>query len=175
MSAKETLAVLAARSVPEPNTGCRLWLGELNWDGYPRMYLAGKKVRVHRVAYELERGPIPEGLQLDHLCRVRSCINPAHLEPVTLKENLLRGVGFPARNVNKTVCLRGHPLSGENLLLAPNVPGKERAAFRRVCRACRKLNEKKRRDGRRKKWAANSAAINRRRRDLYALKRGGRE
>lgn len=71
--------------IPEPNSGCWLWLGMVNHDGYAM--LTGRK-RAHRVMYEREVGPIPKGLQLDHLCFVRSCVNPAHLKLATSEENL---------------------------------------------------------------------------------------
>ena len=77
----------------------------------------------HRVAYELQVGPIPVGLQLDHLCRVRSCVNPAHLEPVTSAENTRRGL-----RAMKTHCPQGHPYAGENLLIRPT--------GQRRCRTC---------------------------------------
>ena len=69
----------------------------------------------HRYAYEELVGPIPEGLQLDHLCRNRSCVNPDHLEPVTCRENLRRGETLNAANLAKTHCPAGHPYAGENL------------------------------------------------------------
>lgn len=72
-------------------TGCWIWLGELNRNGYGRVCVKGKRPVAHRHVYETLVGPIPEGLLLDHLCRVRCCVNPSHLEPVTPKENTLRG------------------------------------------------------------------------------------
>lgn len=86
-------------SIPEPNSGCVLWLGALTWDGYGYIGLrdaAGKayNVRAHRAAYELRVGPIRDGLVIDHLCRVRCCINPDHLEVVTQHENLRRSPLF---------------------------------------------------------------------------------
>ncbi len=85
------------RSIPEPNSGCLLWLGEVNSAGYGRISQGnshvGKRVRslAHRVSYELAKGQVPPGMELDHLCRVPSCINPEHLEPVTRSENNRRG------------------------------------------------------------------------------------
>lgn len=88
---------------PEPNSGCWLWKGATACGyGYFRHRPA------HRFAYELYRGPIPEGLQLDHLCRVRSCVNPSHLEAVTQGVNLHRGETIAARNAAKTHCPKGH-------------------------------------------------------------------
>jgi hypothetical protein len=101
---------LEALYVPEPNTGCWLWLGCVRPDGYGvRGVSKTRQVRAHRFVYELARGPIPRGLDLDHLCRVRSCVNPAHLEPVTRGENLRRGVGLSVQHSRKTACPLGHP------------------------------------------------------------------
>ncbi len=77
--------------LPEPNTGCWLWIGSTNTRGYGRIYVNGKTRPAHRLCYELLRGSIPPGLHLDHLCRVPCCVNPAHLEPVTCAENIRRG------------------------------------------------------------------------------------
>jgi hypothetical protein len=96
---------IALRSIPEPNSGCVLWLGELNSAGYGRISQGnnhvGKRVRylAHRVSYELAKGQVPEGMELDHLCRVRCCINPEHLEPVTRSENNRRGDLMKRRDV----------------------------------------------------------------------------
>lgn len=87
----------------------------------------GEKQLAHRLAYEFIRGPIPDGLQLDHLCRVRRCVNPAHLEPVSQRENLIRGEGWAGKNARKTTCNKGHALS-----VIPNNLGK------RGCLTCRK-------------------------------------
>lgn len=87
----------------------------------------GRMYHSHRVAYELAKGPIPPGLQLDHLCRNPRCCNPEHLEPVTCRENVLRGVGIPAQRARMTHCDRGHELTPENI-----VPS---AGYRR-CRTC---------------------------------------
>lgn len=77
--------------MPEPNSGCWLWTGCVSHQGYALLVVGGKKRRVHRLLYEGVVGPIPDGLVLDHKCRVRGCVNPDHLEPVTSAENTRRG------------------------------------------------------------------------------------
>lgn len=102
-------------------TGCWLWTGAKTTGGYGTINEGGRKGRpllAHRVAHELFRGPILDGLQIDHLCKVRHCVNPDHLEAVTCAENIRRsGVAKAARARHraKTHCKNGHPLSGENL------------------------------------------------------------
>ena len=91
---------------PEP-TPCWLWTGgKRNEKGYGGIAIGGKNYLVHVAAFLFYRGPIPEGLELDHLCHVPSCFNPDHLEPVTHTENMLRGRN---PNLEKETCLRGHP------------------------------------------------------------------
>jgi hypothetical protein len=82
---------LEARIERIPECGCWLWMGRLNRNGYGRLYHEGSEPMAHRTSYERHVGPIPEGLVLDHLCRVRCCVNPYHLEPVTVQVNTLRG------------------------------------------------------------------------------------
>lgn len=109
-------------------SGCWLWTAAKTPDGYAHFLVKGRKgATAHRFAYELLVGPIPEGKQLDHLCRVRHCVNPAHLEPVTQTENIRRGA--PA---TKTHCKRGHDLT-DPANLKPNGRGA------RQCRACSNL------------------------------------
>jgi hypothetical protein len=93
---------------------CWLWTASQDRYGYGQMKINGRRARPHRFAYELLVGPIPEGLDLDHLCRVRLCVNPYHLEPVTNLENILRGDGIQVRNAAKTHCLSGHAFTPEN-------------------------------------------------------------
>ena len=100
----------------EALSGCWLWTGSENFGGYGRFYLHNKKFAAHRTSYELFKGPIPGGLQLDHLCRVRCCVNPDHLEIVTGAENMRRGFSPSGINAKKTHCHRGHPLSGDNIV-----------------------------------------------------------
>lgn len=97
---------------------CWLWTGQLDISGYGVDYCNGELRKAHRVAYELLVGPIPDGKILDHVkdrgCRHRSCCNPGHLEPVTNRENILRGDSQAANNARKTQCKRGHELDGLN-------------------------------------------------------------
>lgn len=124
MNFRDRLATYADR--PDD---CWLWPGGLNTKGYVTTMFEGRRIQAHRLAYELLVGPIPEGLRLDHLCRVRHCLNPAHLEPVTDRENALRGVGICSINARKTHCSHGHPYDDENTL--PRVGSRGR-----YCRAC---------------------------------------
>jgi hypothetical protein len=114
-------------SVGHPG-GCWLWIGSRRGKGYGRTFANGHIVLAHRVAYELFVGPIPEAMVIDHLCRNPSCVNPDHLEAVTMRENTLRGVGPSAVNAAKASCRRGHPLDDANVYVSGG---------RRHCRACR--------------------------------------
>ena len=115
MKHHNTLESIIARSIPVTESGCWLWLGSTKAKGYGNVNFNGKAWKVHRIVYELMRGPIPTGFTIDHLCRVRCCINPDHLEPVTNKVNVLRGMGITAVNAKKTVCPYGHPYVEENI------------------------------------------------------------
>lgn len=98
-------------------SGCWEWTGHTS-HGYGKISRGRRgegMVGTHVAAYELVVGLVPRGLQLDHLCRVRRCCNPAHLEPVTCRENLRRGNGWSGRHYRKTHCPAGHPLDGANL------------------------------------------------------------
>ena len=124
------------RVEPEPNSGCWLWVGHVNDNGYGLFHVNGRNVRAHRFAYEHYRGPIPEGLDLDHLCRVRCCVNPDHLEAVTRQVNLLRGIGFAAARAAQTHCIHGHKFTTENT-------GYDKG---RYCRRCKRDQMRARRD-----------------------------
>jgi hypothetical protein len=100
---------------------CMIWQGGLDRDGYGARWVDGRRVFVHRWAYEQVHGPIPSGLELDHLCRNRACYNAAHLEAVTHKENVRRARW-------RDVCRHGHPMIPENVLLQKD--------GRHKCRAC---------------------------------------
>lgn len=118
---------LGSYSVQRPN-GCIEWVGGLNWKGYGKVAIGGRTKVAHRVAYELLVGPIPDGLTLDHLCRNRACVNPEHLEPVTNRENILRGTAPSAMNAAKTHCPQGHPYDEANTYVS--------AKGSRHCRQC---------------------------------------
>jgi hypothetical protein len=127
----------------EITPSCWLWTGGKMSNGYGMIVNdTGHKVPAHRAAYEFLVGPIPKGLDLDHLCRVRHCVNPEHLEPVTRGENLKRGL--TGNNMQgRTHCKRGHELSGNNVYFAPNrltVTGERR----RECRACQRIRNSRR-------------------------------
>lgn len=111
----------------KPDTECIRWTGKFYATGYGRV---GYKM-AHRLVYEKEVGPIPDGLQIDHLCRNRWCVNSEHLEPVTIKENVLRGEGFAAINKRKTHCNSGHEFTVANTYIRKDRPQ------RRECRICR--------------------------------------
>lgn len=111
---------------PEPNSGCWLWYASINNGGYGYFKYRGRSRGAHVVSYEHSHGPIPTSLVIDHLCRVRCCVNPDHLEAVTFKENLRRGHNC---NAAKTNCIRGHQYSGTNLILRNG---------ERWCRECKR-------------------------------------
>lgn len=99
---------------------CWLWTGDLDQNGYGNALVNRRKRKAHRVAYEALVGPIPEGLELDHLCRVRNCVRPDHCEPVDHRTNVLRGNTVTAANAAKSRCLRGHPFDDDNTYVRPN-------------------------------------------------------
>lgn len=128
-------------STPVTESGCVIWLGYTNEYGYGKITVDDKAKWVHRVAYEVAKGRIEKGLDIDHLCRVRCCINPNHLEAVTRRVNLLRGNTNTAMHAAKVSCKRGHPFSGGNL----RIEVKNSGILVRQCRACDLIRQRARR------------------------------
>lgn len=131
----------------QKSEGCWLWLGKRDQKGYGTVRWKQQQKGAHRVSYEALVGPIPEGLTLDHLCRVRNCVNPAHLEPVTHRENVLRGTSIMAVNSRKTHCLRGHELTPENIYVCSSQP---------TSRRCKTCHLQRQRDARRRGGGART-------------------
>ena len=119
---------------------CWEWTGYVNPDGYGRVGIRGRYLLAHRVIWEALVGPIPDGLEIDHLCRNLPCVNPDHLEVVTHAENLRRGISG-LLNRNKTHCSVGHPYFGENLYKSPDGA--------RRCRTCRRASNQRTRERKR--------------------------
>ncbi len=116
---------------------CWVWEGARNSGGYGGFRVAGKYVPAHRFVYELLVGPIPTGLEIDHLCRNHSCVNPEHLEPVSHATNTLRGNTLAALNKAKTHCRRGHPYDAINTYVSKG---------KRYCRLCDRVKYQVRRE-----------------------------
>ena len=115
---------------------CWIWGAYVNNTGYGIVKVDGRCEKAHRIAYQISVGPIPDGLTIDHLCRNKTCVNPAHMEPVTIRVNVLRGGCPPAQNARRTHCPSGHPYSGGNLYVSPR--------GWRYCRACQRAYNKAR-------------------------------
>ena len=134
LSAEERMLRYFTPGTPEE---CWEWTGAKTGLGYGNFYVAGRTVRAHRFVYEAARGAIPDGLVLDHLCRNPKCVNPAHLEPVTQRENILRGASDISSRATRTHCKRGHALAGENLQISK--------LGHRQCAECKRLHNRNRR------------------------------
>ncbi|CAA9323420.1 MAG: endonuclease [uncultured Gemmatimonadetes bacterium] len=119
--------------------GCWQWIRTVDPSGYGVLSINARRHLAHRHYYEQQVGPIPEGLVIDHLCRNTRCVNPAHLEAVTTRENILRGVGWSGTHARKTHCPAGHPLEGDNLSAYHLRKGQ------RKCLACHAARQRERR------------------------------
>jgi hypothetical protein len=115
----------------EPETGCWVWHGPKDKDGYGVFSFKGRRWLAHQVALMFDGREVPKYHETDHLCRNRACVNPAHLELVTHRVNMLRGLSGHA-NRSKTHCPKGHPYEGENLVIFKRKDG----GHGRNCRAC---------------------------------------
>lgn len=122
-------------SLTPEEKGCYQWTDALCATGYGVIWVGGRKRTelAHRISYRIAKGEIPDGMHVDHLCRNRGCVNPEHLELVSLGENILRGRSLQAQNKAKTHCMHGHEFSVEN-----TIP-KARPCGGRRCRRCEKI------------------------------------
>ena len=118
-------------------SSCWLWTGAKNSKGYGRFSFVpkGRRFAAHRIAYVLDGKTLTKDKTLDHLCRNPGCVNPAHLDPVSAVENVMRGTGFAPRNKAKTQCPKGHPYTTENTYLS----GKGDRHISRNCRECGRI------------------------------------
>lgn len=126
-----TRSEIESMIMPVTESGCWIWLGRLNERGYGTIRWNGATARIHRVIYEFSNGRIPENMTLDHLCRVRCCVNPDHLEAVSIRTNVLRGIGLSALCAKQISCIHGHIYTSESTYIP-------HGTTQRVCRICRR-------------------------------------
>lgn len=117
---------------------CWIWTGSLNRLGYGQFRVGNKIMRAHRIAFQEINGPIPEGLTLDHLCRNPACVRPDHLEPVTMRENIRRGLSPFAKKARAAHCINGHLFDENNTRLR-----KTKYGTGRQCKECERQRRKK--------------------------------
>lgn len=131
MDTKSRIEALIKRC---PHSGCWNWIGSCGGRGYGKIKVAGRTRQAHLVLWELLNGTVQAGLELDHLCRNKRCVNPAHLEPVTHRVNMLRSAAFAARALSP-VCSKGHLLDGV----------RSRASGGRYCKTCVAISKRRQR------------------------------
>ena len=122
----------------EKTRTCWLWKGSISTQGYGQFWLYGKIQAAHRVAWHFSGREIPDGRVLDHRCRSRNCVRAEHLEVVSQRENLMRGIGATATNARKVACVHGHPYTSENTVFNKNGT--------RRCRTCKRGYDQKRQE-----------------------------
>lgn len=127
----------ASKVAVDADSGCWLWTAGKDSHGYAAFRVDGKQWGAHRWAYITIVGPVADHLKLDHECRTRHCVNPFHLEPVTNRENTIRGIGPSAVNASRSECIRGHEFSTENTRIYKGS---------RVCRTCERDRSRARRN-----------------------------
>lgn len=133
-----TAAERFAQKYVVSENGCWLWLAASDSHGYGCFRVSTAVLtKAHRWSWEQLNGPVPEGLELDHLCRTPACVNPAHLEAVTHAENMRRSVTPAAANAVKTHCVRGHELTADNVYHPPKRP------HQRHCKACKREDDRR--------------------------------
>lgn len=134
----------------DPSSGCWLWTASKDSDGYGQFWQKGHLPKAHRAAWRLYRGPIPEGAQIDHLCRVRHCVNPDHLRLVTLVQNVLENsASITAKIVASTHC----PKCGSLLIAAPKGMGRWQS---RYCKPCYQVRTRRYRQAKRNRRSQNA-------------------
>lgn len=144
------LRSVAIRMGQPDHNGCRIWLGSKNSSGYGTISTKSLPENLaHRLVWHIKKGAIPDGAYIDHLCRNRDCVEVSHLEVVTFKENILRGIGPTAENARKTHCIHGHEFTPENTMYVTKEGGG------RKCRTCH--NELHKKKSRRKSKEKNTA------------------
>lgn len=136
---------ILARCIPIPECGCLVFEGAWTSDQYGSVRRDGSSRQAHRMVWEDLHGPLPPGVDLDHLCRVHPCCNDAHLEPVPHRVNVTRGVSIMAQNARRTHCPQGHAYTEANSYKRKSRP------IERDCRTCRRIRARRRKDQERAK------------------------